>query len=151
MQYGKFKDLCVTRHIQNHPKPPMNADFFSFFFYKIHISPDTGVNDGVWWWGPLSSDLDAGNRSRSIMTQWPTVRGYGMQAARRGRSHMQSCILLRLCSLDVTHTLSIHNSYQSRSTCFFLFFSSSNGRRNHHSVLCSLRWRRSEGCTQVVV
>ena len=23
--------------------------FFFFFFYKIHISPDTGVNDGVWW------------------------------------------------------------------------------------------------------
>ena len=27
----------------------------NIFFYKIHISPDTGVNDGVWRWGPLSS------------------------------------------------------------------------------------------------
>ena len=34
---------------------------FLFFLYKIHTSPDTGVNNGVWWWGPLSS---ADQRSR---------------------------------------------------------------------------------------
>ena len=39
-----------------------NANFFSLFFlYKIHISPDTGVKHGVWWWGSLSS---ADQRSR---------------------------------------------------------------------------------------
>ena len=26
-----------------------------FFFYKIHVSPNTEVNKGVWWWGPWSS------------------------------------------------------------------------------------------------
>ena len=46
--------------------------FFFFFFYKIHISPDTGVNDGVWWWGPLSS---ADQRSR-LHSSMDAPKGY---------------------------------------------------------------------------
>ena len=48
------------------------SGFFSssFFFYEIHISPDTGVNNGVWWWwGPLSS---ADQRSR-LHSSWSVV------------------------------------------------------------------------------
>ena len=46
--------------------------FRFFFFYKIHISPDTGVNDGVWWWGPLSS---ADQRSR-LHSSMDAPKGY---------------------------------------------------------------------------
>ena len=46
--------------------------FFLFFLYKIHISPDTGVNDGVWWWGPLSS---ADQRSR-LHSSMDAPKGY---------------------------------------------------------------------------
>ena len=35
------------------------------------------------------ADLESGNRSRSIMPQWPTARVYVMQAARHARPHMQ--------------------------------------------------------------
>ena len=44
----------------------------AIFFYKIHISPDTGVNDGVWWWGPLSS---ADQRSR-LHSSMDAPKGY---------------------------------------------------------------------------
>ena len=48
------------------------TSFFFFFLYKIHISPDTGVNDGVWWWGPLSS---ADQRSR-LHSSMDAPKGY---------------------------------------------------------------------------
>ncbi|XP_065195564.1 cullin-2-like [Sycon ciliatum] len=49
--------IMKSRQRLSHQQLTQEVSFF-FFFYKIHISPDTGVNDGVWWWGPLSLHVE---------------------------------------------------------------------------------------------
>ena len=64
--------------------------------------------------------LEARSRSRSIKTQWSTVHGYVMQSTRRVRLHMQSCMLLRLCTLQHTCIFGVFMSC-SKATPSFSF------------------------------
>ena len=70
---GKVQKLTVVGPLVEEERPKCHQYVFFVFFYKIHIlCPDTGVNHGVWCWGPFSS---ADQRSR-LHSSMDAPKGY---------------------------------------------------------------------------
>ena len=53
--------------MQSPCKDVRNQGFFLLFFYKIHLSPDTEMKNGVRWWGLLSSVRYTENKAASSL------------------------------------------------------------------------------------